>query len=108
MKTCFNRYLVMQPTYPQRKAKERGINSLEYYRKGKKVKSEESSIPKDCVICLEKVELQGALSGCDHWFCFICIYEWSNVSIDYAFITIILQKVLKNGYQPLFGIFLQI
>lgn len=63
--------------YPSRKAKQRGIDSFNYYRKHKDKEKMDETI-KSCVICLDVVEEQGALAACDHWFCFICIYEWSK------------------------------
>ena len=35
--------------------------------------------PSNCIICLEKVVCRGKLSVCNHWFCFPCILEWSEV-----------------------------
>ncbi|XP_028396459.1 dentin sialophosphoprotein-like isoform X2 [Dendronephthya gigantea] len=60
-------------------ADSRGRRSLS--RKSKKLKisrSETNEAAQNCVICLDTVSCRGKLSVCKHWFCFICISEWSK------------------------------
>ena len=61
----------------QRKAKQKGIELMSYGRNKKDASENE---PKDCVICLDKIQIQGIII-CRHWFCFVCIYEWSKVRL---------------------------
>ena len=72
-----------------RKAKQRGLASLEYYRNKRKGSPERGhsdgedppTSPKECVICMERVTVRGVLKKCTHWFCFECIFEWSKVCL---------------------------
>lgn len=59
-----------------RKAKQKGIELMNYGR-NKKYTSDNNS-PKECVVCLDKVKIRGIII-CQHWFCFVCIHEWSKV-----------------------------
>jgi len=48
------------------KSKEKQSNNKEYICK--------------CAICLCDIKIPGILDGCNHKFCFECIYKWSNVN----------------------------
>ena len=60
-----------------RRAKQKGIEKLNYGR-NRNDRLAANETPKDCVICLDKVETRGMII-CSHWFCFVCIFEWSKV-----------------------------
>jgi len=67
-----------------RKAKQKGIELLNYGRKrNNRDKVISSDAQNNCVICLDMVDVRGMII-CVHWFCFVCIHEWSKVCILYC------------------------
>ncbi|XP_066910765.1 micronuclear linker histone polyprotein-like isoform X3 [Clytia hemisphaerica] len=61
-----------------RKAKQKGLELMNRGRtKNNHSSSDANEAPKDCVVCLDKVNVRGVII-CAHWFCFVCIHEWSK------------------------------
>ena len=47
------------------------------------VKSKTSQ-PLQCAICLDNISNRGKLPTCHHYFCFVCIHEWSKVCSSFV------------------------
>ncbi|KAJ6247910.1 hypothetical protein M0813_18211 [Anaeramoeba flamelloides] len=62
------------------------------------MKGRSKTYSNDCVICLEKIKVQGRTSCCEHNFCFDCILKWSKVENHCP----ICRKTFNNIYKTIY------
>ena len=51
------------------------ISSFYFYNNNKISNYKENDI---CSICLNKIKYKTGINSCNHYFCFTCIYKWTN------------------------------